>query len=207
MKYEELLKRYPIISDQISQASLGVVLRELEKVINRGIVGDVAEFGCYVGTTSLFLRRLMDKLDISKSRHFYTYDSFDGLPDKSTSDESTVGQQYRRGELYASKSQLLNNFRKAHLDPPIVYKAWFHELSSSQLPSELAFAFLDGDFYNSINDSLALAWPRLVRGGVLVVDDYQREALPGVTRAIDEFARSKRINIVYAHQIAALEKP
>jgi O-methyltransferase len=57
---DQLLTKYPIISDQVDIKELGALLRELEKTLRRGATGNIVEFGCYVGTTSLFIRRLLD---------------------------------------------------------------------------------------------------------------------------------------------------
>ena len=69
---------------------------------------------------------------------------------------------------------------------PRIVKGWFCDLGESDLPSLISFAFLDGDFYESIRDSLRLVGPRMSRGGVIVVHDYTNPALPGVRKAVEE---------------------
>ncbi len=69
----------------------------------------------------------------------------------------------------------------------MVKKAWFADLGPADLPGKIAFAFLDGDYYESIRDSLRLIERKLSPGAVIVVDDYQSEALPGVAKAVDEW--------------------
>lgn len=202
-----LLSQYPIISDQINRPALNVVLRELESVLESDIAGDVVELGCYIGTTSLFLRRTLNALDLSQTRLLYAYDSFTGLPNKTQADTSGAGEQFKAGELAVSKKQFLREFQKTNLKPPITVKAWFKELTPEQLPDQIAFAFLDGDFYESIRDSLRLVWPRLVEGGIITIDDYNRAALPGVTQAVQEFTDDKDLSIYQEHQIAILTKP
>jgi len=140
--------------------------------------------GCYIGTTSLFVRRLLDQLD--PELEFHAYDSFEGLPPKSTRDASGTGEGFTAGALAVSKKQFLREFHKAGLRPPVTHKGWFADLTSLDVPETTAFAFLDGDFYESIRDSLRLVLPRMQQGGVIVVDDYAREALPGAARAVHE---------------------
>jgi O-methyltransferase len=204
MHYSAILDRYPIVSDQATRPRLNVVLRELERVLEQGIPGDIAEFGCYIGTTSLFIRRLLNEL--TRGRSFYAYDSFAGLPAKTKPDESSAGAEFKSGELTISKREFLQTFHRANLVPPVTHKAWFKDLEAAQLPDALAFAFLDGDFYESILDSFKLAWPRLERGGVLTVDDYQREALPGVTAAVRDFFGGTPENLRFEHTIAIIKK-
>ena len=202
MTSQQLLAKYPIISDQIGQPALGVVLRELEKTLAQGTEGVVVELGCYIGTTTLFLRRVLDSN--ASDLALYAYDSFEGLPAKISQDHSGVGEQFKAGELSVSRKQFLQEFRRANLKAPITHKGWFMDLEPSQLPDRISFAFLDGDFYSSIMDSLRLVWPRLAAGGVITIDDYQRDALPGVEQAVRDFFGDKSIVVYQEHNIAVV---
>lgn len=195
---------YPIISDQISRPALEVVLGELEHVLAASVPGQIAEFGCYIGTTSLFIRRVLDQQ--ASDRQFHVYDSFEGLPSKTIQDNNAAGIDFKAGELAVSKKQLLEQFRRAGLRPPVVHKGWFDQLTSDDIPEHLAFAFLDGDFYGSILTSLKLVWPRLDEQGSIAIDDYKRETLPGVERAILDYFQGKPYKLRYAHNIAVITK-
>jgi len=191
--YPALLQSYPLISDQVSQEQLAVILRELETLLERQTEGAIVEFGCYIGTTSLFIRRLLNMYQ--DNREFHVYDSFEGLPPKTTQDESRAGDQFQAGELAVSKKDFLQQFRKANLRPPVVHKGWFKDLVTADVPAPISFAFLDGDFYESIRDSLKLVLHRTERGGVIVIDDYAREALPGAAKAVHELLPGKEIQV------------
>jgi len=184
-----LLKQFPIISDQVDARELSAILTELEKLLAQGKRGNIVELGCYVGTTSLFIRRLMN--EYKAMDEFHVYDSFEGLPEKTQQDMSVAGDQFVAGALHATRRALLDNFKKAHLAAPFVHKGWFSDLSPSDLPDGILFAFLDGDYYESIRDSLKLIENKLLPGAVIVVDDYASEALPGAARAADEWANRK----------------
>lgn len=192
MEFNKFLNRYPLISDQIAPAEIAVVLRELEKILIANVEGAVVEFGCYSGTTSLFIRRLLD--EYKDSREFHVYDSFAGLPPKSERDQNAAGVDFVAGELAASKRQFLENFKRAGLQPPVAHKGWFSQLQASDMPLAIAFAFLDGDFYESIKDSLRLVWPRLSDKAVVLIHDYKRETLPGVAIAVEEFVGKKHLS-------------
>lgn len=183
--YKELLHNYPIISDQVERNELEVLLGELEKILDNNVEGDIVEFGCFVGTTSLFIQRLL--LAKKSSKKFYVYDSFDGLPEKTKEDQSPLGIDFKRGELRSTKAEFIHNFRKANLPLPIIKKAWFHEIEEHEVPSKICFAFLDGDYYKSIRASLALVKNNMPKGSAIVVDDYDNPALPGAKKAVSDF--------------------
>lgn len=201
----QLLRRYAPVSDQVSRQDIALILRELAQVLKQGIDGSVVELGCYIGTTSLFIRRLLDYTRQSDKREFHAYDSFAGLPEKAKQDQSAAGVDFAPGELAVSKKDFLQRFHSAHLQPPTTHKGWFSELTPADIPDKIAFAFLDGDFYDSILDSLKLVWPRMQPGGVLLIDDYARPELPGVERAVHDFFASRpQPTIRTEHNIARI---
>src|SRR5260221_249695 len=127
---DNLLNKYPIISGQVSREDIRTVLMQLEKVLAGGVPGDIVEFGCYIGTTSLFIRRLMD--GHQENRAFHVYDSFEGLPAKSREDASPAGTDFEAGKLAVSKKQFIREFQKANLKLPIIHKGWFNDLTDSE---------------------------------------------------------------------------
>jgi O-methyltransferase len=192
-----------LLSDQIDERELTIILRELEKVLATNISGDVVEFGCYVGTTSVPVgKRLMDT-----AKTLYVYDSFEGLPDKSAEDASPAGLQFVTGELLATKKQLIKNFKQAGVPLPVITKGWFSDVKPSQVPDEISFAFLDGDYYHSVLDPLKLIWDRMAPGAVIIVDDYANEALPGAARATDEWLRDHPAGLRVEHSLAIIQLP
>jgi len=186
----ELYLSKPLISDQISPKQLKVILEQLDHACDV-CDGAIVEFGCYIGTTSLFIRRLLDQR--GDTREFHVYDSFEGLPVKSDADESRAGEQFKDGELAVTKQQFIREFKKAGLQTPVIHKGWFKDVAGYDVPDAIAFAFLDGDFYESIRDSLRLVLPRMQAGACIVFDDYAREALPGVEKAVRELLPGRSV--------------
>lgn len=193
MSVHHLVSSYPLVSDQVSPLEVSIILRQLEGLLEKGVRGAVVEFGCYEGTTSLFIRRLLDAFQ--QEGPFHVYDSFAGLPEKSSSDMSAAGTQFQTGELFAAKKQLLRHFYRANLTPPVIHKAWFNLLAPADVPDSIMYAFLDGDYYESIRDSLRLVTPKLLPGAIIIVDDYANEALPGARCAVDEWCRGRTLKL------------
>jgi len=198
--YTSLINRYGLISDQVDAKELLVVLRELDKSLKAP--GAVVEFGCYIGTTSLYIQRVLDLN--SDTRDFHVYDSFEGLPSKSSQDQSPLGIQFKEGELTATKKQFIQEFKKAKLAQPYIHKGWFDQIATSDVPSQIAFAFLDGDYYDSIRSSLLLIESRLAPGATIVVDDYANEALPGASRAVNEWCKKNGYIPNVEHSLAVI---
>ena len=181
---------------QIPNREAELVLNELRTTLD--LPGDVVEFGCYEGDTSILLA---DVLREQPDKWLYLYDSFEGLPEKTAEDKSADGWRFQAGELKASPDTVRSKFKKYDLPEPVIVKGWFNELENSDLPAEISFALLDGDFYESIKTSLELVAPRMVVGGVIVVHDYRNARLPGSALAVNEFLAEHKGE--YTFRIAA----
>ena len=176
-------------NDQVSRAETEKILEIAQGQLS--VPGDFVELGCYKGDTSLLLADILKETD----KKLYIYDSFEGLPEKTGEDESAAGENFRGGELYVTKREVKERFLRANLPVPVIKKAWFNELGDEDLPNKIAFAFLDGDFYESIRDSLKLIENKMMNGGIIIVHDYNNPALPGVAKAVDEWVKGKKLKI------------
>ena len=181
-------------NDQVSEEETTKLLTLAKRSLN--VKGDYVEMGCYRGDTSLLLAEILRGFNrgstvensVEKSvKKLWIYDSFEGLPEKVDEDASVLGVDFRKGELAVTKREVKTRFLRAGLPVPIIKKAWFSELTGADMPEKIAFAFLDGDLYESIRDSLRLVGPRMASGGIIIVHDYNNPALPGVTKAVDEY--------------------
>lgn len=182
------------VTDQVDDIELKVILRELARVLSDKVLGDVVELGCYEGGSAVAMQKLLKEFGYEKK--LWLYDSFEGLPEKTLEDFTELGKEFTVGKLKASQGELKRNFTKNGLKIPEIKKAWFFELDPEDLPEQIALAFLDGDYYESIMDSLKLVWPKMTRGGVVLVDDYNNAKLPGVRKAVDEWTNEYRLKTV-----------
>jgi hypothetical protein len=71
-----------------------------------------------------------------------------------------------------------------------------HTLATAA-PNSIALLRLDTDWYESTRHEMEILFPRLCRGGVLIIDDYGH--WHGARRAVDEY--------VAAHQLKLLLHP
>lgn len=177
----------PWKNDQVSEAETERIIDLAKKCLE--VNGDFVELGCYKGDTSLLLAEVLR----NSGKKLWIYDSFEGLPEKNTEDESELGKDFQKGVLGVTKREVKERFLRAGLLVPVIKKAWFSDLIVDDLPGKISFAFLDGDLYESIKDSLRLVENRMVPGGVIVVHDHNNPALPGVARAVDEWMQGQNL--------------
>ena len=190
-------------NDQVAESETKKILFIARECL--AIEGDFVELGCYKGDTSLLLAELLVEKSVEKpAKKLWIYDSFEGLPMKGEEDASEVGKDFKQGELATTKREVKVRFLRAGLPVPVIKKAWFSDLTEKDLPEKIAFAFLDGDLYGSIRDSLRLIDGKMVAGGVIMVHDYDNPALPGVAKAVDEWSHGKKIEITKCQSLAIM---
>ena len=165
----------------VAKEELRGLLNLIAGVCERKIPGAVIEMGCAQGHTTTYIRRLLNGID--PEREIHVADSFDGLPDKRPEDGND--DSFVRGTFAMGDDVLLGNFRSEGLEPPVIHRGWFGEITD--YPEQVALAFLDGDFYDSIADSLRVLWDRIPSGGVVAVHDYHHTSLPGAKAAFHDF--------------------
>ena len=177
-------------NDQVSDSETEYIIKAATSCLETR--GDFVELGCYKGDTSLLLAEILK----DSEKKLWIYDSFEGLPEKSSSDESVLGENFKKGELLVTKREVKERFLRAGLKVPIIKKGWFADLTANDLPDEIAFCFLDGDFYESIKDGLKLVENKMSIGSVLIVHDYVNSALPGVRKAVDEWISTRELQVL-----------
>jgi predicted O-methyltransferase YrrM len=96
------------------------------------------------------------------------------------------------GWAEASLEDVKENFRRAQLldDSVVFVKGKVEETlaESDKKPERIALLRLDTDWYESTKIELEVLYPRLVPGGVLIIDDYGHWA--GARKAVDEYFKN-----------------
>lgn len=190
---------------QVSDKETAILLELLKSSVD--VDGDVVEFGCYKGATSLLFQKILEKELNFREKHLWLYDSFEGLPAKTKEDSSVAGDNFKAGELLVTKREVIMRFKKAGLRIPRIRKNFFENLDQNQdLPVQISFAFLDGDLYQSIKTSLNLIWDKLAENAIVVVHDYNNPELPGVSKALEEWSKNHQFTIAQQETLAIIQK-
>jgi O-methyltransferase len=155
------------------------------------VAGDVCEFGVAQGATS----RLLASEIMSSDRNLWLFDSFEGLPapgpqDKLINDIFSLGSMDKYKVTMASPEAEVRSKLDSISFPPArtkVKKGWVSDsIKSGELPAQVAFAYVDFDFYEPIKDALEFLDGRMPPGGRIVVDDYGFFS-EGAQLAVDQF--------------------
>jgi hypothetical protein len=146
--------------------------------------GHAAEVGTYRGGSAYFIaasfvQRLGHEVPME------VIDTFEGHPEEKLSEHDS--------EIHADGSKFLSTSYESVVD----YLGPFGQLTvrkgefsavAAQLPERsYRLVHVDVDLYEPALDCLRYFGPRLVRGGIVLLDDYGAAACPGIRRAADEY--------------------
>lgn len=110
------------------------VIYHLNKVLAQNLEGDVVELGCNIGTTSLYIKRLLNLYKSDKA--FHVYDSWEGLPKKLDADQSP-NTSFGQGSCKTNKSTFISTFKSENLETPIIHSGWFKEINDEEYPEKI----------------------------------------------------------------------
>lgn len=186
---ESILEDFPLIdSGMVTKNDLRTVLCNLKEVLDQNVEWEIVELGCNVGTTSLFISKLLQIYWGQKE--FHVYDSFEWLPSKWIEDFAQ-NKYFQKGVCKTYKEYFIFNFRVNWLQIPKIHVGWFAKIPHHEYPSKIAFAFFDGDFYSSITDSFNMTYNKLTKGARVLIHDYNNTALPWAKKWVTDFIENK----------------
>ncbi|MEU3950511.1 TylF/MycF family methyltransferase [Streptomyces sp. NPDC029526] len=160
----------------------------LDRVVADGVPGDFIETGVWRGGVCIFARGYFKAHGIT-DRRVWLADSFQGIPDTGADGhpmDREMALHDSNHVLAVSQDVVRANFeRYGLLDDQVRFlPGWFRDTLPSAPVERLAVLRLDGDLHESTMDALNNLYPKLSRGGFVVIDDY---FIPACRKAVDEF--------------------
>jgi O-methyltransferase len=171
-----------LAGDYCRYATIGLAI---QRILSEDIKGDLAEVGVYRGDISRFIHQL------ASERIYYLFDTFEGFPRQDL--EPNVSEDNRfRDTTVKEVLQKIGDTRNI-----IIKKGYVPDTFQGLENERFAFVLLDLDLYNPTVSSLGFFYPRLVKGGYLMVHDYNSpESNWACKRAVNKFMRDKTEKII-----------
>ena len=181
----------------VTREGLNALIQATAFVSRHGVEGDIVECGVWRGgSMQAVARSLLEHGDTQ--RDLYLFDTFEGMPppsefdvrhDGSSAQDLLARDEERRSRVWAvaSLEDVQDGMRGVgYPDERVHYvKGRVEDTTPEQAPQRIAILRLDTDWYESTRHELEHLYPRLVSGGVLLIDDYGHWA--GSRKAVDEW--------------------
>ena len=181
------------------------LIRTIDYISESNLVGDIVECGVWKGGSMMAVALALTR---NKQTHrvLHLFDTFDGMPPPTDLDKDFLGNSAARQMEIQNKDASI--WARAQLDEVTenmnstayprenlrFVKGKVEDTLPAKAPDSIALLRLDTDWYESTKHELDHLFPRLVPGGVLIVDDYGH--WQGARKAVDEYVKMHRLRIL-----------
>jgi hypothetical protein len=182
-----------------STERIHALVNAVRHIVRNRIAGDMVECGVWKGGSVMAMALTLLQLG-ERDRSLYLFDTFSGMTAPSDVDVDYQGQQAQvildavrcEASLQEVEKAVLStgyDRKKIHFVPGRV-----EETIPDHAPASIALLRLDTDWYESTQHELHHLFPRLARGGVIIIDDYGHWR--GARQAVDEYIAQNQIPLL-----------
>jgi hypothetical protein len=188
-----------------------VLLDALNYVVLNNIPGDYVECGVWKGGSSLAVSLMLEKLS-NYNINLWLFDTFSGMSKPTSIDVDNKGNKaavrlenedkitssvWAYSELDEVKSNMgISKFPKSNIK--YIKGKVEDTLLMDDIPEQISILRLDTDWFESTKIELEILYPKLVKGGIIIIDDYGH--WKGSKKAVDEYLNKNNIK-VFLHRI------
>lgn len=176
-------------------------------IATNDIPGAIVECGVWKGGSMMAAARTLIEAG-DRTRNLYLFDTFEGMTEPTDRDVAIDGEPAARLMKRSDREDAESVWCLAPLDgvKSAVLSTGYdasrvsfvqgrvEETIPDRAPEQIAVLRLDTDWYESTKHELIHLFPRLVPGGVLIIDDYGHWT--GARLAVDEYFKEHKIPIL-----------
>lgn len=194
-----------------SKERVKVLIDSIRYLCENDIEGDFVECGTWKGGSAMAIALVAQKYN--NIRKLWLYDTFEGMSAPTDIDVDLNGQKAEerleqektnkkksRGWAYSPLEEVKSNIKNTNY--PIEKIKFIVGKVEDTLPlnhpETISLLRLDTDWYESTKIELEYLYPKLVYGGILIIDDYGH--WQGCKKAVDEYFEKNNIK-VFMHRI------
>ncbi len=190
----------------VAWSGLYSAYRAARYVATAHIKGDIVECGVWRGGCSIIMAETLAGCGVTETK-IYMYDTFEGMSEPTDKDFHIQTKEPATALLRSSPkshpiwaishlAEVRKNIASAAYPERnfVIIKGRVEDTIPASLPEKIAILRLDTDWYGSTRHELIHLFPRLVRGGVLICDDYGVWA--GARKALDEYLADNGIALL-----------
>ncbi|MBK8207349.1 MAG: class I SAM-dependent methyltransferase [Planctomycetes bacterium] len=175
------------------------LIHAVRYVINAGIPGDIVECGVWKGGSMMAIARTLLTAGV-QDRELYLFDTYEGMSTPTAKDVNHKGHDARQvfddtkfsdregsDWCYAALDEVKANLARIGYPAARIHyiRGKVEDTLPAAAPEQIALLRLDTDWYESTLHEMRTLYPRLVPGGVLIIDDYY--TWQGSKDAVDEY--------------------
>lgn len=191
------------------------LIDSVKYIIKNNVEGDFIECGVWKGGSIMTMIKTLQELNVS-DREIFLYDTFSGMSKPTSEDIASDGRiapdlyagitgEMRRENDAVPLDKVQRNISSLNYDENKIHyvKGKVEDTLSNNNHKKIALLRLDTDWYESTKCELELLFPKLVKGGILIIDDYGD--WNGSKKATKEYLKKNNIKMML-HRLPGNER-
>lgn len=165
-----------------SPARIRVLADAIRHLVANSLPGAIVECGVWKGGSMMAVAYTLQQLRAT-DRVLYLFDIFqDAMPRATEVDVTRDGTRLiEKADVkaapyanFATVAEVKANMKSTGYPEPLIHfvRGPVEQTLPARAPTQCALIRLDTDLYESTKHELEALYPRLVRGGILIIDDY-----------------------------------
>ena len=177
------------------------LIRAVDYIVENKIKGAIVECGVWKGGSIMAAICTLQKTNSIKE--LYLYDTFEGMTEPTNDDLSFDGNlakdNYKDKDCvwcYSSLEEVQSNIISLNYPKENIkyIKGKVEDtIPKDEVPTNISLLRLDTDWYESTMHEMKHLFPRLVKGGIIIIDDYGH--WEGCKKAVDEYLDKNNIKL------------
>lgn len=178
-----------------------------------GIPGEIVECGVFKGASLFRWIKFRELLENTSSRRIVAFDTFGSFPDAGYEPDRVRRDRFveEAGDQSIPEARLRELLEAQDLDGNVELFAGdiletVPAFAERNPEFRISLLHIDVDLLEPTRCCLEVLYPRVVPGGIVILDDYG--AFPGASLAVEDFFKGMRFQkMPYSHAVTFVEKP
>ncbi len=203
------MKKESNIWDSYNDLLLSEDISRIRKILSRyelfkktlNIPGDIVECGVFKGVSFMFWLKCLKIFSPNSQKKVIGFDMFSGFPKNLKKVEKVSAKKYVKSSEFkgldpielSKKARKIDDDKKFELVKGDVSKTSKNYIKKNY-GFKISLLHLDLDTYNGTKSALINFFPKLSKGGIVILDEYGSRGW-GETEAVDEFLKEKKYKV------------
>ena len=168
---------------QLLDIRSATLCRLAQRLKQQEIPGSIAELGVYKGDLAVKLNALFPECPL------HLFDTFEGFDHRDIQKEETGGYSNAREGDFSDTSEQAVRDRLPYPEKAVFHKGYFPGTAKGLEEELYALVSIDADLYAPILAGLTYFYPRLARGGAILLHDYNNGRFKGAGQAVTDYEK------------------
>lgn len=173
-----------VYKDFVREQTLNLLAKEIER---KRLSGCVAELSVYRGDFTVMIQKAFLEYPL------YLFDTFEGFSQQDVGSDDSIDNKKNELKKFKDTSAEYVLLRLQDIQTEVIVKKGLFPDTFDLWDTEFVFVSIDVNLLEPVKSSLELFYPRLVKGGYMLVSDYNAPFYEGTRKAVIDFCDERGI--------------